>query len=297
MTIDGQRASFQPSLPHAFSTSCTRNIPDFRRCPRRPGRSSRCRRRSGNPHFHPWPGNLGDYHFPSVSSPSTAGAQRYPPSSSSSSPTTTTTTSTMNRYHRRHHRYHRCRRRCRYNKQLTAVVADVWYTTDRQFRTPCVSRELPVTFLSLSLSLNPSSALVSPSPTFRRARAIDSPPLAINRSSPRRVSRCVAIVDQERPALARPHIAAPFCVPSRARTVIHTVDDVGVTEERRARSAAAVAVAGVVARRDTLTTSPADQPKPASLHCSLPPCPFLSRPSLSLAVADWLLTVLGRAYA
>lgn len=132
--------------------------------------------------------------------------------------------------------------------------------------------------LFLSLSLNPASALVSPSP-FRRVRAIDSPPLVINRSSSRRVSHHVTIVGQDHLALARPHIATSFaCRRAQKRSCTTNVAE-GITEERHARSVAAVAVAGVAARSARYpcyfangASLPPLSPTilPFSLHLSLP---------------------------
>lgn len=145
-------------------------------------------------------------------------------------------------------------------------------------------------YVSLSLSLNPSSALVSPSPAYRRARAIDSPPLAINRSSPRRrVSRYVAIVGQDRRALARPHIAAPFCVPSKMYGERCRRSSGGATRSfRRGRRSGRCGCAARYPRY--FASGPASQNQPPSTvpyHPAFPPS-SLSAPRRS--VADWLLT-------
>lgn len=201
ITSDDRRASFRSPVPLALPASYVKHPGLPARCPAGPGRSSRCRRRSGNTHFLPWPRNLGGYHFPSASPP-IVGAQRYPPSSSSSSPTTTTTTSTMNR---RHHR-----RRCRchsHNKQLMAASSRrLMYHCQTVFASLACHVSSPYVSLALSLPqsfFRPSIPLSRPSSgaSYRL-----TPVLAINRSSPCspcRVSRSVAIVGQDRPALAR----------------------------------------------------------------------------------------------
>lgn len=124
----------------------------------------------------------------------------------------------------------------------------------------------PLYSLPLYLPLPPfllSPASSSPWGT----RAIDSPPVTINRDSPdpddvRSSTRIVAVlrVPSHRDAV-RDHAQEQTYARSDRR------------RSKRTRSAAAaVAVAGVAARHGkTLAASPASQPKPASLHCSLPP--------------------------
>jgi len=226
-------------------------------------------------------------------------------SSSSSSPATTSTSTMNRRYYRCHHRRHRChRRRCHnHNKQLTAVVADAWCSTVRQFLAPLAYHVNSYTFLSLSLSLsfsfNPSSVLVSPSSTFRRAWAIDSPPLAINRSSPLLVSRYVAIVGQDRLVFARPHIATPFeCCRAQKRryTMNYRRSNGGATRSfRRGRRSGQCGCAARYPRY--FASGPASQNQLPST-ASLPPRSFLSPfPAPCRYVVDCSLTIQGRVYA